>query len=92
MHQCAHETSHLGRVGVLVDGATHGHTGASARHDVAHLLEHVVAALPRAGSTQKQHGYTDARHDAGDGTLAFGTRARGRDGNLEERRARCRAR
>ena len=44
-------------VGVLVERAAHGHAGASAFHDVAHLVEHAVARRPSvSGPPRKRTG------------------------------------
>ena len=72
------EAGHLGRVRVLVEGAPHGHAGAAALHDVAHLVEHAVAAHLGARAAEEEDGHTDARHHPGHGALALGTGARRR--------------
>ena len=47
VHQLRDQAGHLGRVGVLVERASHGHAGSPARHDVAHLVEDRGRVRPR---------------------------------------------
>ena len=72
MHQRVDQAGHLRRVRVLVQRPAHGHARTPTFHDVAHLVQHVVAARLGARTPEEEDRHADAGHHPGDGALTVG--------------------